>query len=106
LDTRVSDLFQYAQLVRSGSLPDGDLLTPLRQRRFAAVVIHFDLRDREEALRRPDRLPPSWTQAILTHYHLAATLDMPAPEKFLPEDRLFVWVPNPLPEDGAPGGRP
>ena len=93
LDTNVSDLFQYSQLVRNHSLPGGDLLAQLRQRRFAAIVIHFDLR--EKALRRPDRLPSSWTQAILANYRLAATFDMPAPEKFLPEDRLFVWVPSP-----------
>jgi hypothetical protein len=43
---------------------------------------------------RGDRLPQSWTEAIVQNYQQVATLEMPAPQKFLPEDRYYIWVPG------------
>jgi len=33
-------------------------------------------------------------QVIVTRYHLAASLEMPAAEKIDPDDRFYVWAPN------------
>ena len=99
LDTPVSDPFQYSQLVFQGRVPDRDLLIQLHERRFAVVVIHFNLRDEGVARRRIDRLPDAWREAILQNYQLMTSIEMPAQERLLPEDRFYVWVPR---AGGAP----
>ena len=95
--TPVTDLFLYSQLVYQGRLPDRDLLIPLRERRFAVVLIHFDLRDEGIARHGLDRIPDSWREAILQNYGLMTIIEMPRPE-LLPENRFYVWVPSPAPQ--------
>ena len=99
LDTPVTDPFQYSQLVFQGRLPDRDLLMELNERYFAVIVAHYDLRDEGIARNRVDRLPDSWSKAIVRNYKLMTTIEMPRPERLLPEDRFYVWVPR---AGGAP----
>jgi hypothetical protein len=94
LDTPVTDPFQYSQLVFQGRLPDRNLLMELNGRSFAVIVAHYDLRDEGIARHRIDRLPDSWGEAILQNYQLQTTIEMPRPERLLPEDRFYVWVPR------------
>ena len=41
-----------------------------------------------------DYLTKAVRQVIVTRYHLAASLEMPAAEKIDPDDRFYVWAPN------------
>jgi hypothetical protein len=106
LETPVTDPFQYSQLVLHGRLPDRDMLVPLRGRRFAVIVTHFDLRDEGIARHRTDPLPDSWREAILQEYHLVTTLEMPRPEKPTPEERFYIWVPRPCAQGSGVGSTP
>jgi hypothetical protein len=94
LDTPTTDLFMYSYLVLQGKLPEGNLLMQLRERSFALVAIHYDLRDEQNARHRIDPLPDSWRGAILQNYQLITTIDIPAPERFLGEDRFYIWIPR------------
>lgn len=102
LGAPVCDLFQYAQLIRSGKLSDTDLLAQLRERRFAVIVADYELMGGGRNRTRGDRLPQSWTEAIVQNYQPVATLEMPAPQKFLPEDRYYIWVPGSRLESSQP----
>ena len=104
-DTPVTDLFLYSQLVFQGRLPDRDLLIPLREQRFAVVLIHFDLRDEGIARHGLDRIPDSWREAILQNYRLMTIIEMPRPE-LLPENRFYVWVPRVDPQRSSAQSTP
>ena len=94
LDTPVSDLYQYTQLIRKGTLSDRDLLGQLRDRRFGVIALNFDL----ESERNPQRLERYLTEplrrSILANYRPSASLDMPAPEKLYAPDRFYLWIPE------------
>src|SRR5947208_10079328 len=94
LDAPVSDLYQYTQLIRKGTLSDRDLLGQLRARRFGVIALNFDL----ESERNPQRLERYLTEplrrSILANYRPSASLDMPAPEKLYAPDRFYLWIPE------------
>lgn len=94
LDLPVSDPDQYLYLARKGILSDRALIDQIRSHRFGALVFDYDLRDARAAASRGDRLPSTWSQAILSSYDLAASLEMPDPEKVHPTDRFCIWVPR------------
>jgi hypothetical protein len=94
LDLPVSDPDQYLYLVRKRILSDQSLLDQIRGHRFGALVFDYDLRDAQAAASRGNRLPSAWSQAILASYDLNASLEMPEPEKVLPTDRFYIWVPR------------
>jgi hypothetical protein len=106
LDTPVTDPFQYSQLVFQGRLSDRDLLMELKGRYFAVVVAHYDLRDEGIARNRVDRLPDSWSKAILQNYRMMTSIEMPRPERLLPEDRFYVWVPRLDHQESSPQSAP
>ncbi len=95
LETPITDLYAYGQLIRLNMLPERDLMTQFYQRRFGVIVTYFDLRRAEVASRADFSLTESLRRAILLNYHLAATLDLPGPEKLLSSDRFYAWVPRP-----------
>lgn len=95
LETPISDLYQYTKLVRQGTFPDQGMVSQLQQRRFGLVTLTFDL-EREKDPEIMDRyLNEPMRKAIITNYRLDSTLEMPAPEKLNPNDRLYFWVPRP-----------
>jgi len=91
LESPISDFYQYGQLIRKGTLSDRELLAQFAERRFGVIVMYFDLRA-EEVSRRAD-------------CQLAASLDLPGPEKFQDADRFYVWVPRPTDTGGREGAR-
>jgi len=94
LDLPLSDLFIYTWLTRQGILSDRELLAELGDRRFGVILVNFNL-ERNEPLRySQDYLTKAVRQAIVARYHVAASLEMPAPEKIDPDDRFYVWAPN------------
>jgi len=98
LDVPVSDSYQYSLLVRQGRLSDRILLVAIRERHFAAIIPYLDLQNEGAIRHRSDRLPDSWRKAILQNYRLMTAIEMPRPEKLLPEDRFYIWVPRVEPE--------
>ena len=81
-------------MTRKGILSDRELLAELGDRRFGVILVNFDL-ERNEPLRySQDYLTKAVRQAIVARYHVAASLEMPAPEKIDPDDRFYVWAPN------------
>jgi hypothetical protein len=95
----ISDQYEYSWLIRKGMVPDRYLLTQLRERRFAIVVLNFDLQHEKDAYWTNYYLTDGLRQAILANYQAAVSLEMPEVEKFRPEDRFYVWVPL----SGVPG---
>jgi hypothetical protein len=92
LATPVSDIYQYSQLVRAGRLSDRDLPAQLSRRRFRVITLNFDLR--VNADHPTDHLTGPIRRAILENYQVAASLELPGPEKFLADDRFYAWVPR------------
>jgi hypothetical protein len=95
LETPISDLYEYTTLVRKGALPERDLLAQLRDRRFGVITLNFDLEGEKDPERKDFYLTERLRRAILVNYRLAASLEMPGPEKFDAADRLYVWAPRP-----------
>jgi hypothetical protein len=95
LETPISDFFQYSWLVCNGKIPAQDLIGQLEHRHFGVILVGFDLNDEHET-HRPNGIcmTESLHRTILKNYQLAATLEMPEPEKIHAEDRFYVWVPR------------
>jgi hypothetical protein len=94
LDLPVSDPDQYIYLARKGILSDQPLLDQIRGHRFGALVFNYDLRAAQAAASQGERLPSTWSVAILSNYELATSLEMPDTEKVWPDDRFYVWIPR------------
>lgn len=90
----ISDLYHYSQLERQGRISDQGLAAQLRSRRFGVIVLHFDLSTEEDPYWLNYYLTATTREAIRANYQLAAILEMPKPERFRAEDRLYVWVPR------------
>jgi hypothetical protein len=95
LETPVSNLYHDVWLIRKGTLPGGDLLAEVSGRRYGVIALNFDLPQEKDPNRRELYLTPAMLEAILANYQLAATLEMPEPEKIRDQDRFYVWVPRP-----------
>lgn len=94
LESPVSDLYQYTQLIRKGTLSDRDLLDALSRRRFNLVALDFDLQKEKNQERLDRYTTESMRQAILTNYQPLVGLEMPYPERLYGDDRLYLWVPR------------
>jgi hypothetical protein len=94
LETPVSDLYQYVQLIRKGILADRDLVASLERREFKVVVLTFDLQAGRDPACLRRYLSNRLRQVILENYQPAVSLELPRPEKFHVDDRFNVWVPN------------
>lgn len=95
LETPISDLFQHVQLIRKGTLPEGDLVAAVKGRQFKVIILTFDLQARnDEGCFRRD-LTEQLADAIAQNYRPGVTLELPRPEKFHSDDRFYAWVPRP-----------
>jgi hypothetical protein len=94
LDSPFSDLYQYTQLIRKGTLPDRDLRAAIEQRRFGVIVVGLDLKDENAHFPFDYYFNKSLRHAILQNYRLAASLDLPEIETQYAEDHFNVWVPS------------
>jgi hypothetical protein len=101
LGTPTSDIYQYSQLIRKGTLSDVQLVSAFESRKFKAIVMGCDLEQEDPRRSCVERfLTRRLAWAILQNYRLAKSLDLPSPERFGPEDRFHVWVPKGTDETG------
>jgi len=92
LKTPITNLYHYNQLIRKGILSDQALLDQLRDHRFGVILLTYDIQT-QSSTHPPAYLTERLRQAILRNYVLAASQEMPAPQKFQEDDRWYVWVP-------------
>jgi len=94
LEIPISNLFHYVWLIRKGTFSEQALVDQLRDRRFPAIVVNYDL----QTPTGPDKLEVFLTegirQAILANYQLATSLEAPRPERIREGARFDVWVPR------------
>ncbi len=95
LETPITNIYHYTWLVRAGVLSDRDLVFQLQNRRFGVIVLTFDLQNDQDSYWENVDLTKAMRRAIQENYQLDEILEMPDPEKFRAEDRLYVWVPRP-----------
>lgn len=95
LETPVSDLYQYTQLVAKGTFSDSPLVHQIALCRYAVVLLPFDIRD-EKALQGRSLvfLSEPVRRAILGSYRLTTEMEMPQPEKRPNATRVYVWTPR------------
>jgi hypothetical protein len=94
LDVPISNLFHSVWLIRKGTFSERPLLDQLQRRRFQAIVVNHDLRNKKAPDEPDSFLTEAMRQAILTNYQVMTELEMPGPEKFHSDDRFYVWVPR------------
>jgi hypothetical protein len=94
LDVPLSDLYQYSQLVRNGTLSDQGLLARLDGRSFGLIVLTFDLAAGTDRRCADRYLTDPIKRSILVNYRPAASLDLPEVEKLHVDDRFYAWVPK------------
>ena len=104
LQTPITNLYHYNQLVRKGALNDREMVTQLETHYFGVVVVDFDLQTERESYWLDFYLTERIRRAIQANYHLAATVEMPGPEKLREEARFYVWVPNTPARAAVPPG--
>lgn len=92
LETPITNLYHYSQLIRKGILTDQGLSDQLRDHRFGVVVLTYNIQT-QRSTHPPAYLTEGLRQAIIRNYVLLASLEMPAPQKFEEDDRYYVWVP-------------
>ena len=91
LDTPMTDFANYTWLVCKGKLSDQILLTPFRERRFAIIVLRFDLvAEKDWAEPGGGCLPRQFYQAIVQNYQ---PLEGPAVRLFAAK-RYYAWIPR------------
>jgi hypothetical protein len=94
LDTPISDFYQYTWLACGGTVSDQILLTPLREQRYAVILLRFDLQaERNNGQPAGLCLPEQLYDAITQNYRpltgAAATL--------LEARHYYGWVPRSWP---------
>jgi hypothetical protein len=94
LETPFSDLFQLVQMAKRGIVPDRDLVARIRARSFSVIVLSFDLGKERDPYWLDFYLTEPMRAAIERDYDLAASLEMPEPEKERAQDRFYVYVPR------------
>lgn len=102
LETPISDLYQYAQLIRKGTLADRDLAASLERREFAVIILTFDLQAGKDQGCMKRYLTDRLAKTIVVDYQPAANLELPGPEKLHSDDRFHAWVLRP----GTPPATP
>jgi hypothetical protein len=104
LSTPISDIYQYANLVRKGTLSDDHLTTALEAHKFKLVVLTCDVErtDPERSCMRR-YLTPRLARVIVQNYRLVKRLDLPRPVKLGPEEYFYAWVPK---ADGVASDQP
>jgi hypothetical protein len=95
LETPISDLYQYAQLMRQGTLADRDLVASLEKHEFGVIILTFDLQAGKDDGCLKRYLTERLAKVIMENYQLAGSLELPSPERFHPDDRFYAWVPPP-----------
>jgi hypothetical protein len=94
LQVPFSGLFELAQFHRGGVVPDRDLAGQVRERRFAVIVMHFDVRKENDPYWTTFYTTPAILDAVKHDYELAKSLEMPVPIRQRPQDRFYVYVPR------------
>jgi hypothetical protein len=91
LDTPITDLPNYTFLVCEGRLSDQILLTPLRQRSYAVILLRFDLQA-EKGNKEPvgTCMPQQFYQAIIENYQ--PVTDSAA--RLFETKHYYAWVPR------------
>lgn len=93
LETPYSGLFQLAQLDHGGLVHDRELVSKIREKRFAVIVLNFDAaRERDPYWLR--FYTPAILEAVGDRYKLEATLEMPSPTKDRSQDSFYIYVPR------------
>jgi hypothetical protein len=95
LDTPISDLYQYAQLVRAGRLSARDLTVALEGREFSVITLTFDLQAGKDQNCLKRYLTEPWAKTIRENYKPTESLPLPGQEKLHADDRFYAWVPRP-----------
>ena len=91
LDTPITDLANYTWLVCEGRLSDQILLTPLRERRYALILLRFDL----QAARNNNEtagtcFPPQFSQAITQNYRPVTG----SAARLFEAKHYYAWLPR------------
>jgi hypothetical protein len=94
LETPISDLYQYVQLTRTGTLSDRDLAAALERRDFGVIILTFDLQAGKDQGCMKRYLTGRLAKAIREGYQPVESLELPSPEMFHSDDRFYAWVPR------------
>jgi hypothetical protein len=94
LETPFSGLFTLVLLAHRGIVPESNLTAQIQARRFAVIVLSFDLRQERDPYWLNFYATAPLLQAIELNYELATSLDMPAPTRERAQDRYYVYVPR------------
>jgi hypothetical protein len=97
LDTPITDLYAYGELLRMGKIPEAGLMSQLRAQRFRVIITYFDVRTTRTDVRPDFTLTEPLREELLRSYQLLATLELPGPEVIQPQDRFYAWVPRARP---------
>jgi hypothetical protein len=89
-----SGLFELAQFHRGGVVADRDLADQIHQRRFAVIILSFDVQKEKDPYWMMFYGTPAILDAVKTDYELAANLGMPAPIRQRQQERFYVYVPR------------
>ncbi|MBZ5515432.1 MAG: hypothetical protein LAN62_11465 [Acidobacteriia bacterium] len=95
LSLPISDLYQYSQIIRKGTLPGDHLISSVEEHHYKVIVLSCDLGrgDWEQSCVKR-YLTPELAQAILKNYHLVKRLEFPLPERAGSADHFYAWVPR------------
>jgi hypothetical protein len=94
LETPFSGLWHLARLVQRGMVSDRDLAARIHAQSFSVIVLSFDLRKERDPYWLNFHLTASMRDAIERNYRLAASLEMPVPERERAQDRFYIYVPR------------
>ena len=94
LETPFSGLFQLVQLCHGGVISDQNLVAEIDDRRFAVIVLHFDISQERDPYWLKFYTTPAMLRAIGGNYELVTSLAMPAPLRPRPQDRFYVYAPK------------
>lgn len=95
LDTPITNLWHYTQLVRKGTIPDFAFLDRVEGERFGVILVNFDLLQNHDSMLTDFCLTAPFRAAILAHYKPIAAFPMPDAEKAAFNDgKSYIWVPN------------
>jgi len=106
LQTPITNLYHYYQLVRKGTLNDADMVTQLERHYFGIVVLDFDLlTEKRRDFFLDFYLTKGIRHAIQANYQMATTVEMPGPERLYGKEWFYVWVPRPKAQAALPDPR-
>lgn len=95
LSAPVTNLWHYAALIRSGKMPDGDIVSRIAARGYGAILLDFNLAAPDSERDADFYTTRSMRDAMLASYQLTAKLTMPTPELTRYTDgHIYVWTPR------------